>query len=178
MDVRRLAQDLSSFGRGTDTSLVHMTPSEVLSLQSLAEQQGGSLSINPETGLPEAGFLKDLLPVTGEVHPSRKEIEFLQNEYEGTELGFDNCEEWLLNALYKVGDPSELWWQFKRDGHPRYRFTEEYAFGHLHEQEDVQEYMKKYGAMKGHNITRFMGITIPHKPLDTIRAPGGKILSV
>ena len=62
MDVRRLAQDLSSFGRGTDTSLVHMTPSEVLSLQSLAEQQGGSLSINPETGLPEAGFLKDLLP--------------------------------------------------------------------------------------------------------------------
>ena len=62
MDVRRLAQDLSSFGRGADTSLVHMTPSEVLSLQSLAEQQGGSLSINPETGLPEAGFLKDLLP--------------------------------------------------------------------------------------------------------------------
>ena len=123
-------------------------------------------------------FLKDLLPVTGEVHSSRKEVEFLQNEYEGTELGFDNCEEWLLNALYKVGDPSELWWQFKRDGHPRYRFTEEYAFGHLHEQEDVQEYMKKYGAMKGHNITRFMGITIPHKPLDTIRAPGGKILSV
>jgi hypothetical protein len=62
MDARHLAQGLSSLGRGSDTSLVHMTPSEVQSLQSLAEQQGGSLSINPETGLPEAGFLRNLLP--------------------------------------------------------------------------------------------------------------------
>jgi len=122
-------------------------------------------------------FLKDLLPITGEVHSSRREIDFLQKEYEGTELGFDNCEEWLLNALYKVGNPADLWWHLKRDGHPRYRFTEEYAFGHLHEQDEVKEYMKKYGTVKGHNITRFMGVEIPHKALDTIRAPGGQILS-
>jgi hypothetical protein len=39
-----------------------MTPGEVNSLQGLAMAHGGSLTINPETGLPEAGFLKKLLP--------------------------------------------------------------------------------------------------------------------
>ena len=43
--------------------LVHMTPSEVKGLQSLAMAAGGSLSINPETGLAEAGFLESLLPM-------------------------------------------------------------------------------------------------------------------
>jgi hypothetical protein len=42
--------------------LVHMTPGEVNSLQGLAMAHGGSLTINPNTGLPEAGFLKKLLP--------------------------------------------------------------------------------------------------------------------
>jgi hypothetical protein len=42
--------------------LVHMTPGEVNSLQGLAMAHGGSLTINPQTGLPEAGFLKKLLP--------------------------------------------------------------------------------------------------------------------
>jgi hypothetical protein len=40
-----------------------MTPGEVNGLQSLAMAHGGSLSINPQTGLPEAGFLKSLLPM-------------------------------------------------------------------------------------------------------------------
>jgi hypothetical protein len=42
--------------------LVHMTPNEVNSLQGLAVASGGSLTINPETGLPEAGWLGKLLP--------------------------------------------------------------------------------------------------------------------
>ena len=42
--------------------LVHMTPGEVHGLQSLAQQHGGSLTINPHTGLPEAGFLSSILP--------------------------------------------------------------------------------------------------------------------
>jgi hypothetical protein len=42
--------------------LVHMTPKEVGGLQALAMQYGGSLSINPETGLPEADFLEAILP--------------------------------------------------------------------------------------------------------------------
>jgi hypothetical protein len=39
-----------------------MAPDEVRGLQALAMAHGGSLTINPETGLPEAGFLKSLLP--------------------------------------------------------------------------------------------------------------------
>jgi hypothetical protein len=56
------AQQLASMGRGNDSMLVHMTPREVGGLQALAMAQGGSLSINPKTGLPEAGFLDRLLP--------------------------------------------------------------------------------------------------------------------
>lgn len=49
-------------GRGPDTMLVHMAPQEVAGLQALAMAHGGSLTINPKTGLPEAGFLSSLLP--------------------------------------------------------------------------------------------------------------------
>lgn len=56
------AQNLASRGRNGDTTLVHMTPDEVQGLQALAMAKGGSLTINPETGLPEANFLKSLLP--------------------------------------------------------------------------------------------------------------------
>jgi hypothetical protein len=42
--------------------LVHMSPREVQSLQALAKANGGELTINPHTGLPEAGFLEKLLP--------------------------------------------------------------------------------------------------------------------
>jgi hypothetical protein len=42
--------------------LVHMTPGEVQALQALAKRHGGTLTINPETGQPEANFLKKLLP--------------------------------------------------------------------------------------------------------------------
>ena len=57
-----MAQELQNQGRGEDSMLVHMTPGEVNSLQGLAMAHGGSLTINPATGLPEAGFLKKLLP--------------------------------------------------------------------------------------------------------------------
>jgi hypothetical protein len=40
-----------------------MSPREVRGLQQLARIKGGSLTTNPETGLPEAGFLEDILPV-------------------------------------------------------------------------------------------------------------------
>jgi len=56
------AQGLASLGRGPDSMLVHMAPREVKSLQQLAMANGGSLTINPDTGLPEAGFLSKLLP--------------------------------------------------------------------------------------------------------------------
>jgi hypothetical protein len=56
------AQSVQSQGRGRDTMLVHMTPKEVGGLQALARSQGGSLTINPQTGLPEAGLLENMLP--------------------------------------------------------------------------------------------------------------------
>ena len=62
MSLHVLANHMATKGRGPDSMLVHMTPEEVASLQALAMKNGGSLTINPETGLPEAGFLKKLLP--------------------------------------------------------------------------------------------------------------------
>jgi hypothetical protein len=62
MSLQLAAKHLASQGRGNDTALVHMAPNEVASLQALAQKHGGSLSINPNTGLPEAGFLENLLP--------------------------------------------------------------------------------------------------------------------
>ena len=63
MSLAVLAQDMASKGRNGDSMLVHMTPGEVAGLHALALKHGGSLTINPETGLPEANFLKSLLPI-------------------------------------------------------------------------------------------------------------------
>lgn len=60
--MQHVAQGLASLGRGNDKMLVHMTPGEVKGLQSLAMAHGGSLTINPHTGLPEAGILSSILP--------------------------------------------------------------------------------------------------------------------
>ena len=62
MYYSHMAEHVRSKGRGDDTMLVHMTPHEVGGLQALAMAHGGSLTINPETGLPEAGWLGKLLP--------------------------------------------------------------------------------------------------------------------
>lgn len=59
---QNFAQQAQSYGRGNDSMLVHMTPDEVGGLQALAMAHGGSLTINPHTGLPEAGFLGKILP--------------------------------------------------------------------------------------------------------------------
>ncbi len=65
-NVNPMAQQLQQQGRGEDTMLVHMTPEEVNSLQGLALQTGTTMTVNPNTGLPEAGLLgnvfKKLLP--------------------------------------------------------------------------------------------------------------------
>jgi len=62
MSLHTLSQNLAARGRNGDSMLIHMTPEEVGGLQALAVAHGGSLSINPDTGLPEANFLKNLLP--------------------------------------------------------------------------------------------------------------------
>ena len=62
MGLHRTAHYLKTKGRDGDTELVHMTKGEVKGLQALALAHGGSLTINPDTGLPEANFLKRALP--------------------------------------------------------------------------------------------------------------------
>ena len=63
MSLPAIAQHIQAQGRNNDSVLVHMTPNEVHGLQSLAMAHGGSLTVNPQTGLPEAGFLEDILPI-------------------------------------------------------------------------------------------------------------------
>ena len=63
MSLKIAAEHLKAKGRGPDTELVHMTPGEIKGLRQLALAHGGDLTINPETGLPEAGFLEKILPV-------------------------------------------------------------------------------------------------------------------
>ena len=63
MSLHALAGHMATKGRGGDSLLVHMTPGEVAGLQALAVKHGGELTINPETGLPEANFLKQILPM-------------------------------------------------------------------------------------------------------------------
>ncbi len=63
MSLQLAAKHLSNQGRGPDDTLVHMSQDEVSSLNDLAMAHGGQLTINPETGLPEAGFLSSMLPM-------------------------------------------------------------------------------------------------------------------
>lgn len=66
MATHQIAQGIAQLGRNGDSTLVHMQPHEVAGLQALAKSQGTSLTINPDTGLPEAfslgGFFRSLLP--------------------------------------------------------------------------------------------------------------------
>ena len=62
MSLQLVANHLAQKGRGPDSTLVHMSNREVAGLQALAKRHGGELSVNPDTGLPEAGFLDSILP--------------------------------------------------------------------------------------------------------------------
>jgi hypothetical protein len=62
MSLKQIADELAARGRYGDSELVHMSKGEVAGLQQLAESAGGSLTINPDTGKPEAFFLAALLP--------------------------------------------------------------------------------------------------------------------
>lgn len=66
MALHHTAQGLATLGRHGDSVLVHMQPQEVAGLQGLAKSQGTSLTVNPNTGMPEAfnlgNFFSSLLP--------------------------------------------------------------------------------------------------------------------
>lgn len=81
-----LANNLAAKGRGGDSMLMHVSPGEVQGLQALAMANGTSLSINPETGLPEAFSLKKILPTVV-----------------GTAVGVATGNPWLGAAIAGVG---------------------------------------------------------------------------
>lgn len=58
--LRRASQHISDQGRGPDDNLMHVTSNELRALSRL--HPSGELPRNPRTGLPEAGFLEDILP--------------------------------------------------------------------------------------------------------------------
>lgn len=62
MSLHALANHMAAKGRGGDSMMVHMSADEVKALQALAKRHGTSLTINPETGQPEAFSLRSLLP--------------------------------------------------------------------------------------------------------------------
>ena len=61
MTAQSTAKGIASLGRHGDTLIVHMNPEEVLGLQALARQHGTSLTINPDTGMPEAFKIGNVL---------------------------------------------------------------------------------------------------------------------
>ena len=65
MDSKKQAQGIASLGRYGDTTLMHMRPDEVEQLTALSRANGGDITINPKTGMPEAflgNFVSSLLP--------------------------------------------------------------------------------------------------------------------
>jgi len=100
------AQQLASRGRGGDSMLVHMTPGEVQGLQSLAEQMGGSLTINPQTGLPEANFFKKILPIAATLVGAYFGVPIPVGAAlygVGTAIGTGSVEKGLAAGLYAYG---------------------------------------------------------------------------
>jgi hypothetical protein len=67
MATHEIAKGLAGLGRNGDSVLVHMQPQEVAGLQAIAKSHGTSLTVNPETGMPEAfslgGLFSSVLPV-------------------------------------------------------------------------------------------------------------------
>jgi len=65
MDSKKQAQGIASLGRYGDTTLMHMRPDEVDQLTAISRASGGDITINPDTGMPEAflgNFFSALAP--------------------------------------------------------------------------------------------------------------------
>ena len=148
-------------------------------------------------------FLEKLLPLQDRVLMSRKDNKWLKNEMSDTELGFENMEEWMMYSLNRaVSDGSvreidqqknktnddlmnnidpkiiDAWFQLERDGHPRYRLTKKYDLIHEHDDDIKRKLLKHYGAKRGHNICKYLGITIEHNVLNDVRQADGSTMAI
>lgn len=61
------AEQVRAAGREGDSVLVHMSPDELRTLQLLGAQTGDDVSINPDTGLPEAFSLSNVMKVVAPI---------------------------------------------------------------------------------------------------------------
>jgi len=104
MTTHHTAQGLASLGRHGDTMLVHMSPHEVAGLNYLAKKQGTKLTVNPDTGLPEAfslgGFFSSLLPTfVGMAFPGGGMMPLLAGALTGAGVAAAKKENPLLGGL-------------------------------------------------------------------------------
>ena len=148
-------------------------------------------------------FLESLLPIQDRVLMSRKANKWLENEMSGTELGFNNMEEWMMYSLNRAVsdgtvreidqqknrtnddlmnniDPKiiDTWFQLERDGHPRYRLTKKYDLIHEHDDDIKRQLLEHYKAKKGHNICKYLGIKIEHNVLNDVRQADGSTMAI
>lgn len=63
MSIRQLSSEVAKRGRYGDTMLIHVNPREVAGLQYLGERYGAKMTINPDTGLPEAFNFMRFMPM-------------------------------------------------------------------------------------------------------------------
>lgn len=63
MSIRQLSSEVAKRGRNGDTMLIHVNPREVAGLQYLGEKYGAKMTINPDTGLPEAFNFMRFMPM-------------------------------------------------------------------------------------------------------------------
>ena len=61
-NIQSQVKNIASRGRYGDSTLVHMNPTELSGLA-----QMGQMTINPETGLPEAFGLRDAIPIAASI---------------------------------------------------------------------------------------------------------------
>jgi len=148
-------------------------------------------------------FLEKLLPIQDRVLMSRKDNKWLKNEMSGTELGFENMEEWMMYSLNRAVsdgqvreidqqknktnddlmnniDPKiiDTWFQLERDGHPRYRLTKKYDLIHEHDDDIKRQLLQHHGAKRGHNICKYLGIKIEHNVLNDVRQADGSTMAI
>ena len=63
MSIRQLSSEVAKRGRNVDTMLIHVNPREVAGLQYLGERYGAKMTVNPDTGLPEAFNFMRFMPM-------------------------------------------------------------------------------------------------------------------
>lgn len=92
------ARQLAAQGRGGDSMLVHMRPDEVSAMQQMAQRAGKSMTVNPQTGLPEAFSLKSLFNINTYTDPIQKGMQ---------SAGLGGLYNTASNVAQKVGENAQ-----------------------------------------------------------------------